>query len=122
MIFFLLTELALIFSPLRLSRLQKGRISMLITQGVSLSYGNKSLFKDVEGKVSKWEHLRPHWSKWGGQIDFPQILAGEIQPDHGEVSLPSGARLAVLRQINLSLTRSLSSKPYSWSQGALWTY
>lgn len=71
---------------------------MISTSGVTLNYGERTLFKDVNVKFINGNCYGLIGANGAGKSTFLKILSGEISPDHGEVSLQNGARLAILKQ------------------------
>ena len=71
---------------------------MISTSGISLSYGKRVIFKDVSIKFTPGNCYGLIGANGSGKSTFLKILAGEIEPDHGEVSIGARERIAVLRQ------------------------
>ncbi len=71
---------------------------MISASNVTLAYGKRVLFKDVNIKFTPGNCYGLIGANGAGKSTFLKILSGEIQPDKGEISLGSKERLAVLRQ------------------------
>ena len=71
---------------------------MISTTGVSLRYGARKLFEDVNIKFTEGNCYGLIGANGAGKSTFLKILAGDIEPNTGEVSITSGQRLAVLKQ------------------------
>jgi ATPase subunit of ABC transporter with duplicated ATPase domains len=71
---------------------------MISTNGLTLRFGGRVLFENVNIKFSAGNCYGLIGANGSGKSTFLKILAGEIEPNHGEVILTPGERLAVLRQ------------------------
>lgn len=71
---------------------------MLSTSNVSLRYGKRILFEDVNIKFSPGNCYGLIGANGAGKSTFLKILSGEIEPNTGSVSIAPGARMAVLKQ------------------------
>jgi ATPase subunit of ABC transporter with duplicated ATPase domains len=71
---------------------------MIATNGVTLRYGQRVLFKDISIKFTPGNCYGLIGANGAGKSTFLKILSGEISPDHGTVSVGSGMRVAVLKQ------------------------
>ena len=71
---------------------------MITTQDLSLQYGKRVLFEDVTLKFTAGNCYGLIGPNGAGKSTFLKILAGEIDPNTGSVSVPSGLRMAVLKQ------------------------
>lgn len=71
---------------------------MLTTDGITLGYGERTLFKNVSLKFMDGNCYGLIGANGAGKSTFLKILAGDIESDQGTVSVPSGQRIAVLRQ------------------------
>ncbi len=71
---------------------------MITVNNVSLAYGKRTLFKEVNLKFTPGNCYGLIGANGAGKSTFVKILSGEIEPDTGEVQIPSKARLAVLKQ------------------------
>ena len=71
---------------------------MLISNGVTLRFGKRVLFEDVNIKFTKGNCYGLIGANGAGKSTFLKILSGEIEPNKGEVILDKGERLSVLKQ------------------------
>lgn len=71
---------------------------MISTTGVTLRYGKRALFEDVNIKFTPGNCYGLIGANGAGKSTFLKILAGEIEPNQGEVHMTPGERMAVLKQ------------------------
>jgi ATPase subunit of ABC transporter with duplicated ATPase domains len=71
---------------------------LISATNVTLSYGKRVLFKDVNIKFIPGNCYGLIGANGAGKSTFLKILAGEVECDKGEISVSSGERIAVLRQ------------------------
>ena len=71
---------------------------MLTTNGVTVRFGKRTLFEDVNIKFAKGECYGIIGANGAGKSTFLKVLSGEIEPSKGEVSLGKGERLSMLKQ------------------------
>jgi ATPase subunit of ABC transporter with duplicated ATPase domains len=71
---------------------------MITATNVSLSYGKRVLFKDVNIKFTPGNCYGLIGANGAGKSTFLKILSGEISPDKGEIAIGARERVAVLRQ------------------------
>ncbi len=71
---------------------------MISTSNVSLRYGKRVLFEDVNVKFVPGNCYGLIGANGAGKSTFLKILSGEIDPQTGSVVITPGERLAVLRQ------------------------
>ncbi len=71
---------------------------MISTNNISLAYGKRIIFKDVNIKFTPGNCYGLIGANGAGKSTFLKILAGDIDADNGTVSLVKGLRLAMLRQ------------------------
>ena len=71
---------------------------MISTQNVSLQYGDRILFQNVNVKFSEGNCYGIIGANGAGKSTFLKILSGEIEPNKGEVFITEGQRLSVLKQ------------------------
>lgn len=71
---------------------------MISTSGLTLRYGKRALFEDVNIKFTPGNCYGLIGANGAGKSTFLKILAGEIDPSAGEVMIPPKERLAVLKQ------------------------
>jgi ATPase subunit of ABC transporter with duplicated ATPase domains len=65
---------------------------------VSLSYGERTLFKDVNLKFTPGNCYGIIGANGAGKSTFLKILSGETEHDKGEISIGKAQRIAVLKQ------------------------
>ena len=71
---------------------------MISVQNVTLSYGKRVLFDEVNLNFTKGNCYGIIGANGAGKSTFLKILAGEIEPNKGSVSITPGERLSVLKQ------------------------
>ncbi len=71
---------------------------MLTVNNVSLQYGDRKLFEDVNIKFTPGNCYGLIGANGAGKSTFLKILSREIEPQKGDVHLPPNERLAVLNQ------------------------
>lgn len=71
---------------------------MISTSGVTLQYGKRTLFEDVNIKFTPGNCYGLIGANGAGKSTFLKILSGEIEPNRGEVIVSPGDRIAVLKQ------------------------
>lgn len=71
---------------------------MISTTGVTLRYGKRALFEDVNIKFTPGNCYGLIGANGAGKSTFLKILSGEIEPTNGQVNITPGDRLSVLKQ------------------------
>ncbi len=71
---------------------------MICTTDVTLAYGKRVLFKDVNIKFAPGNCYGLIGANGAGKSTFLKILSGDIEPDSGTISVGSRERIAVLKQ------------------------
>lgn len=71
---------------------------MITTQNISLRYGKRVIFEDVDIRFTKGNCYGIIGANGAGKTTFLKILAGEIDPLTGNVEITPGMRMAVLKQ------------------------
>ncbi|KGN00815.1 ABC transporter ATP-binding protein [Clostridium novyi A str. 4570] len=71
---------------------------MITVNNVSLRYGDRKLFEDVNLKFTPGNCYGVIGANGAGKSTFLKILSGEIEPNTGDVSIPSDIRMSVLKQ------------------------
>ncbi|MDF2814984.1 MAG: ykpA [Paenibacillus sp.] len=71
---------------------------MISTSNVTLRYGKRALFEDVNIKFTPGNCYGLIGANGAGKSTFLKILSGEIEPNSGEVHITPGERMAVLKQ------------------------
>ena len=71
---------------------------MLSSNGVTIRFGKRVLFEDVNIKFTKGNCYGIIGANGAGKSTFLKVLSGEIEPSKGEVVLDKGERLSILKQ------------------------
>ncbi len=71
---------------------------MITVSNLSLRYGKRTLFEDVNLKFTPGNCYGIIGANGAGKSTFLKILSGEIDPSSGSVSFTPGERMAVLKQ------------------------
>lgn len=71
---------------------------MIVTQNISLRYGDRALFENVSVKFTDGNCYGIIGANGAGKSTFLKILSGEIEPNKGEVVLEANKRLSILKQ------------------------
>jgi len=71
---------------------------MISAANICLAYGKRTIFKNVNIKFTPGKCYGLIGANGSGKTTFLKILAGNSEPDKGEVSIGKGLRLAVLSQ------------------------
>ena len=71
---------------------------MISANGVTLRFGKRTLFENVNIKFSPGNCYGLIGANGAGKTTFLKILAGEIEPSQGDITMNPGERLSVLRQ------------------------
>ncbi|MEL1135204.1 ATP-binding cassette domain-containing protein [Desulfitobacterium sp. THU1] len=71
---------------------------MISTNGITLRFGKRALFEDVNVKFTPGNCYGIIGANGAGKSTFLRILSGEIEPSKGEVVITPGERIAVLKQ------------------------
>jgi ATPase subunit of ABC transporter with duplicated ATPase domains len=71
---------------------------VITVSDVSLSYGERNLFKDVNLKFTPGNCYGIIGANGAGKSTFLKILSGEIDRDKGDIIISQGQRMAVLKQ------------------------
>ena len=67
---------------------------MLSANGITLRFGKRVLFEDVNIRFTKGNCYGIIGANGAGKSTFLKILSGEIEPNKGEVTLDKGERLS----------------------------
>ena len=73
-------------------------VIMLSVSNISLKFGEKPLFKDVNLKFTPGNCYGIIGANGAGKSTFLKILSGELEHDSGDVVIGTGERMAVLKQ------------------------
>jgi len=79
---------------------------LISTNNVSLRYGGRKLFDDVNIKFTPGNCYGLIGANGAGKSTFLKILSGELEPNTGDVSVTPGERLAVLKQDHFQFDES----------------
>jgi ATPase subunit of ABC transporter with duplicated ATPase domains len=71
---------------------------MITVNGVTLRYGKRALFEDVNIKFTPGNCYGLIGANGAGKSTFLKILSGEVEQNKGEVSITPGERMAILKQ------------------------
>lgn len=71
---------------------------MINVNDVSLSYGDKKLFEDVNLQFNNGNCYGLIGANGAGKSTFLKVLSGEVEAQKGDVSIPPNSRIAVLKQ------------------------
>mgnify|MGYP000806363885 CR=1 FL=1 len=71
---------------------------MIAAQGVSLQYGGRVLFNDVNINFTKGNCYGLIGANGAGKSTFLKILSGQLEPTNGDVVITPGQRLSFLQQ------------------------
>lgn len=71
---------------------------MITVNNITLAFGKKPLFKDVSLKFTPGNCYGIIGANGAGKSTFLKILAGEIEPQKGDIQIGSKMRMAVLEQ------------------------
>lgn len=78
--------------------MQPQKISMISVSNVSLRYGKRVLFDEVNVKFVPGNCYGVIGANGAGKSTFLKILSGEIEPTTGQVDIEKGKRMSVLKQ------------------------
>ena len=71
---------------------------MLSVSNVSLRFGKRVLFEDVNINFSNDRCYGIIGANGAGKTTFMKIMSGEVEPNSGHVSLEPGKRMTILKQ------------------------
>ena len=71
---------------------------MITVSNVSLRYGGRKLFEDVNNKFTPGNCYGVIGANGAGKSTFLKILSGEVQPNTGDVSISPNTRMSILKQ------------------------
>ena len=87
---------------------------MITATGITLSYGKRVIFKDVNIKFTPGNCYGLIGANGAGKSTFLKILAGEVEADKGEVAVAHGRGLQSSGRTSSPSTRRPSSTRSSW--------
>jgi ATP-binding cassette subfamily F protein uup len=73
-------------------------MTLLRAAGISLAFGSRTVFHDLEFVVEEGERVGLIGVNGSGKSSLMKILAGAMPPDHGELQLRRGAKVTWLEQ------------------------
>ena len=79
-------------------RLQIHKPGMISVKNVTLSFGKRVLFDEVNINFTKGNCYGVIGANGAGKSTFLKILSGEIEPNKGTVEITPGERMSVLKQ------------------------
>jgi ATPase subunit of ABC transporter with duplicated ATPase domains len=72
--------------------------TVISAANVTVQFGEKPLFEDVSVKFGNGHRYGLIGANGSGKTTFMKVLGGELEPTHGNVSVPAHARVGKLRQ------------------------
>ena len=75
---------------------------MLSANGVTVRFGKRVLFEDVNIKFGKGNCYGIIGANGAGKSTFLKVLSGEIEPSKGDVTLEKGESLSIIQQDHLA--------------------
>ncbi|HEY0750484.1 MAG TPA: ATP-binding cassette domain-containing protein, partial [Chitinophagaceae bacterium] len=79
---------------------------MISVNNVSLSFGKRVLFDEVNISFTKGNCYGIIGANGAGKSTFLKILSGDIEPNKGKVDITPGERMAVLKQNHFEFDES----------------
>lgn len=73
-------------------------MSILSVRGVSHGFGNRTIFKDVNFRLLKGEHVGLIGANGEGKSTFFNLIIGSIEPDEGQIQWSNRVRVGYLDQ------------------------
>ncbi len=67
-------------------------------KGVSLAFGTNQLFRDVELYINRGDKISLVGRNGSGKSTLLKVIAGEIEPDNGEIFIQPGIKIAYMPQ------------------------
>lgn len=80
---------------------------MITVSNIGLRFGERKLFEDVNLKFTPGNCYGVIGANGAGKSTFLKILAGEIEPDSGQVVIARGMRMSILKQDHYQYDQSL---------------
>ena len=77
---------------------KKGGENMLSVNGVTVRFGKRILFEDVNIKFGKGNCYGIIGANGAGKSTFLKVLSGELEPSKGDVTVDKGERISILKQ------------------------
>ncbi len=95
-------------------------ITMLSVSNLSLRYGKRVLFEDVNLKFTPGNCYGVIGANGAGKSTFLKILSGDVDPSTGQVSITPGERMGVLRQNHFEFDHLLVLHTVMMGNKKLW--
>ncbi|MEO9476713.1 MAG: ATP-binding cassette domain-containing protein [Cyclobacteriaceae bacterium] len=93
---------------------------MISVSNVSLRYGKRVLFDEVNIKFTQGNCYGVIGANGAGKSTFLKILSGEIDPNSGSVALDHGKRMAVLKQNHFEFDETSVLDTVMMGHSSLW--
>ncbi|MFN4122282.1 MAG: ABC-F family ATP-binding cassette domain-containing protein [Flavobacteriales bacterium] len=93
---------------------------MITVSNLSLRYGKRALFEEVDLKFTPGNCYGVIGANGAGKSTFLKILSGEIDPTTGQISITPGERMAVLRQDHYAFDQFSVLDAVMMGHGKLW--
>ena len=94
---------------------------MLNVSNLSLRYGKRALFEEVNLKFTPGNCYGVIGANGAGKSTFLKILSGEIDPTTGQVNMDSGVRMSVLKQNHFEFDQVPVLQTVLMGNKKLWT-
>ncbi|MEO9967108.1 MAG: ATP-binding cassette domain-containing protein [Reichenbachiella sp.] len=94
---------------------------MISVNNISLQYGKRILFDEVNIKFTQGNCYGVIGANGAGKSTFLKILSGEISPNSGQVVLDPGKRMAVLNQNHFAFDESTAIHTVMQGHAELWS-
>lgn len=93
---------------------------MITVNNVSLSFGKRVLFDEVNLSFSKGNCYGVIGANGAGKSTFLKILSGEIEPSKGTIDITPGERMAVLQQNHFAFDEHTALQTVMMGHQKLW--
>ena len=93
---------------------------MIIVNNISLSFGKRVLFDEVNLSFSKGNCYGVIGANGAGKSTFLKILSGEIDPSKGTIDITPGERMAVLQQNHFAFDEHTALQTVMMGHQKLW--
>ncbi len=94
---------------------------MIAANNISLQFGKRTLFDEVNIRFTTGNCYGVISANGAGKSTFLRILAGDIDPTRGSVSIDTGKRMAVLRQNHYEFDEVTVLDTVLMGHGKLWS-